>query len=408
MAEYDDREHYIPLRKSDLARLLCTDKKVAFEERQPLAQFCKLTDAVFHFEYQEKLEQLKDSYAPFDPDSETRPLKPLMPEEREKRFEALFESFTNLLERANFKKLSGEEIRQALEGLVSDSGLRLDVDLGIFERMDVFVRGDGVGTRTRRNWWTPWKTEEIKTPLYRRMVLIAKLRRHRRVDRDVDTDAVYLKIFKNIPKSDLEMLLPGSRVKLSLLEWLLIAFPLASGLGLILYKVGYSFWESGAGGLAGVAVWSLAGALGGYGYKSYHGYQVKKQTYSLRLTRSLYFLSLDNNTGVLMRLFDEAEEQECRETYLAYFCLWKYAPPEGWTAEQLDDYVELYLEGAADLKVDFEIGDALDKLERLHIVTKAGDRYRAVPLDKALEMLDYKWDNYFKYANPEHEAPPVP
>jgi hypothetical protein len=30
-----------------------------------------------------------------------------------------------------------------------------------------------------------------------------------------------------------------------------------------------------------------------------------------------------------------------------------------------------------------------------------------VSLDKALEMLDYRWDNYFKYNNPEYEAPPA-
>ncbi len=151
----------------------------------------------------------------------------------------------------------------------------------------------------------------------------------------------------------------------------------------------------------------MAGALGGYGYKSYHSYQVKKQDYSLRLTKSLYFKSLDNNTGVLMRLLDEAEEQECRETFLAYFFLWKYAPPEGWRAEQLDDYVELYLEGNANLKVDFEIGDALAKLERLKIVRKVGDAYHAQPLDKTLEMLDWTWDNYFKFNNPLVEAPPI-
>jgi hypothetical protein len=83
--------------------------------------------------------------------------------------------------------------------------------------------------------------------------------------------------------------------------------------------------------------------------------------------------------------------------------LWKYAPPEGWTAEQLDDYVELYLEGNANLKVDFEIGDALAKLERLQIVKKSGGAYHAQPLDKALEMLDWTWDNYFKYSNPESQ-----
>src|SRR5262249_30345906 len=178
-------------------------------------------------------------------------------------------------------------------------------------------------------------------------------------------------------------------------------------IGLTLSNIGASIMESSLAAAGSLVTWGLAGAIGGYGYKSYHSYQVKKQDYSLRLTKSLYYQNLDNNTGVLMRLLDEAEEQECRETFLAYFCLWKYAPPQGWTSPLLDDYVELYLEGNANLKFDFEIADALAKLERLNLVKKQGEFYHAVPLEKALEMLDYTWDNYFKYNNPEYEAPPV-
>ena len=93
-----------------------------------------------------------------------------------------------------------------------------------------------------------------------------------------------------------------------------------------------------------------------------------------------------------------------RRTWRIFAC--GGSPPQGWTAPQLDDYVEMYLEGSAGLKVDFEIGDALAKLERMHIVKKNGDSYHAVPLAKALEMLDWTWDNYFKY-NPNSPEPPV-
>ena len=40
------------------------------------------------------------------------------------------------------------------------------------------------------------------------------------------------------------------------------------------------------------------------------------------------------------------------------------------------------------LKVDFEIGDALDKLVRLKLVESAGNGYRAVPLDAALKQMN--------------------
>src|SRR5205823_1453688 len=123
-----------------------------------------------------------------------------------------------------------------------------------------------------------------------------------------------------------------------------------------------------------------------------------------QLTQSLYYLNLDNNAGVLTQLLDEAEEQECREAFLAYYCLWRFASGPGWTAPALDDYVEMDLERLAEIKVDFEIEDALAKLERLQLVVKTGDRYAAVPIEQALERLDYTWDNYFPYNNEAQAA----
>jgi virulence-associated protein VagC len=397
MAEYADREHFIPLRKSDLVQLLTKDKQLLAAERDAFRQFCLLVSAVFHFEYLKQLEELKDAYAAFDPDSDTRALQGVSPDERHKQLDELYSKFTALMERANFKKLERTDIEEALRERSSELGLPTDVDLSIFERLEVFVRGDAKLPHSRRRWQRLWRKEEVLVPVFQRMVMIVKLRPHRRLDKDIRTDPVYLKVFKNIPKSDQDMLLPGARVRLSKLDQALIIYPLATGIGLMVFNIGANIFSKGLAVLGGLLSWSLAAALGGYGYKSYHAYQVKKQEYTLRLTKSLYYQTLDSNTGVLMRLLDEAEEQECRETFLAYFCLWKFAPPGGWTAEQLDDYVELYLESNANLKVDFEIGDALAKLERLKIVQKVGDSYKAQPVDKALEMLDWTWDNYFKY-----------
>lgn len=401
MAECKDREQFIPLRKTELIALLCRDKKLSARERDPFRQFCIVISAVFHFEYLKQLEELKDAYAPFDPDADTKSLSPVSDEERREDEQQLFARFAVLMERANFKRLSREEMQQALQDVATVAGVHTHVDLALFEHLDIFVRGDVIKTLLRRSWRKFGRKEEWLVPAYQRLVLIVKLRPNKRLDRDIDTSRVYLKVFKDIPKVDQDMLLPGARVRLSRLDQGLIAYPLIAGIGLVIYNIVDSIFIKGAAlgvGLGSIVSWSVAAALGGYGYKSYHSYQVKKQDYSLKLTKSLYYKSLDNNTGVLMRLLDEAEEQECRETFLAYFCLWKYAPEQGWTAEQLDDAIERYLESNTGLKVDFEIGDALAKLERLKIVTKIGDSYRAEPLDKALEMLDWIWDNYFKYA----------
>ena len=98
--------------------------------------------------------------------------------------------------------------------------------------------------------------------------------------------------------------------------WKLSTFPLLSLLG----------------GFAASTLWLLYTPIAlilGYGYKTWYSFQVSQQTYTLQLTQSLYYQNLDNNGGVMFRLLDEAEEQEIRETLLAYFYLWRYAGERG-------------------------------------------------------------------------------
>ncbi len=405
MAEYVDREHYIPLRLSDLIDLLCSQKDLPAHERQEFRQFCRLVAATFHFEYHERLRQLKDHYAPFDPDRVTTTLAKLLPEVKEKHIDKLFDEFVKLMERANYKRLSREEIEKALEGS-SEWGLDMDVNFDAFEHLEVFIRGDDMGKRYLRRWYRPWTTEEVKVPVYRRFVLMVKARKHKRLGPEVNVEDVYVKMFKDIPKMDIEMLLPGAQVKMPKFTLLKMGGSVITGLGLIVWKLAQEaailLTEVARGGL--FILYAPIAAVLGYGYKQYYGYNVARQTYSLQLTRSLYYQNLDNNQGVFYHVIDEAEEQECREVILAYFCLWRSAPEAGWTAADLDDYVEMELERLANLKVDFEIGDALEKLDRLGLVEKQGDRYRAKPLRTAQERLDYLWDNYFQYNN----APAAP
>jgi hypothetical protein len=405
MSQYKDREHFIPLRKQELIDLLCGDATLTPQEAEGFRQFGGLVSAIYHFEFNQKLERLKAAYAPFDPDADTRPLVRLTAEEKRSRLNLLFRDFAWLMERANFKHLCTEDIGPYLN-TASDWGIRMDVDFSCFERLAIFARGNVVQKRTRRRLRNLYRVESTTVPVFQRLVLILKLRPHRRLSTDVDTESVYLKIFKDIPKLDLNMLLPGARVLMTYLDRSQISFPLLTGFGMIAYKVllpviGLARWVGGAlfdaGGSPSLAFWGLAGGALGYGYRSYYGYQQTRLRYRYTLTQSLYYQNLDNNAGVLHRLMDEAEEQECREALLAYFFLWRQAGERGMTSAALDDHIEAYLERHAGLKVDFEIGDALAKLEKLRVVEKAGDRYQARPLGRALELLDWTWDNYFRY-----------
>ena len=397
MAEYTDREHYIPLRKSDLVNLLCRDLAPDRAAAQLFRQLGELISATFHYEYYKLLEELKDAYAPFDPDSVTVDVAPVGRDEKEKKLARLFDRLLLLMERANFKRLGEADVAKAMTE-VSDWGVNMNVDMSIFERLELFARGDEIGTRHLRRWPWIWRQETVRVPLYRRLVLFVKLKPNRRLPVWINTGNVFLKAFKEIPKADLEMLLPGARLQMPGQQQLKLGGSVVSGGAGVGYTL-FGLFAKTALVLEQLPALALAAgtALFGYGYKQYAGYQSTRNIFHLRLTQSLYFQTIGNNLGVLFHLLDEAEEQECREALLAYYYLWRYAGSNGWRAPDLDDYVEMDLERLAKLKVDFEIGDALAKLERLQLVTRNGEAYVAVPIERALEVLDYAWDNYFKY-----------
>jgi len=380
------------MRKADLVEKLCHDPAFSAADAEQFRRLARLVEATLHFEYHARLEELKNAYAAFDPDADTRAAEPLTFEQREECAARLFASFVSLLERANFQKLSREQLVAALEG-ASDWGVNLAVDLEVFERLEIFSRGDVIGERSRRRWWKLWKLETARLPIYQRLVVIFKLRPGKVNNPNVDTGSVHVKFFKDIPKQDLEMLLPGTRFQMTRWEKGKIALPTLSGLAMTVFKIISTALV--------LPIWGLLTLIGGtigYGVKSYQGYLNTRQKYQLNLTQSLYYQNLDNNAGVLFRLLDEAEEQECREALLAYFLLWRESDSGGWDQETLDRAAENWLKEKADLDVDFEVDDALAKLVRLRVVEQPfPERYAAASLETALQRLDEAWDDYFAY-----------
>ena len=413
MAQHADREHFIPIRVTDLVEYLCTEsgpvsgQKLTADEQDRVRRFARSVALHVHAIYQTELRHLKDAYVPFDPDADLKPLHEPTDDERAASLGKLFDTFVHLMGRANYVRLSRDELEKVMDG-ASDWGVDMHVEWDAFDRIEVFVRGKGESRRYRRKWYRRFKREEVRVPTFRRVAVMVKQRPHRRLGDDADTKSVFLKLFKDIPQMDIEMLLPGTRIKMPLLERFKLGGSITSSLGYVGWKLGTSTLTlSGLGGavLAGstaalVTLYTPIALILGYGYKTWYSFQVSKQTYSLQLTQSLYYQNLDNNAGVMFRMLDEAEEQEIRETLLAYFYLWRYAGDRGWTAAELDDYVELDLERRLNMEVDFEIEDAVRKLTRAGIVEQVGDRYRAIPMDAAQARLDELWEKYTRDAAP--------
>ena len=411
------REHFIPLRPAELVQKLADDPAVTIFEREQFRQLCQLIEATIHHEYRTRLEALKAAYAPFDPDADPRNATiggrsrnategvAYSAEGAACSARKLFEQFDALLMRANYRRLSREELERAVRE-PNHTGLHLHLNLGIFERLEIYVRGDCMATKTSRSWRSLWRERSEPMPIHRRLALIFRLKQVTPATDLLNTQSVVLKLFKDIPRQDVETLLPGACIRIGWIEQGKIVLPTLSGVGLTLFKL-----VKGAAAVAFVSLYGLIAFLAlvsgavGYGLRSFHGYLRTREKHQLSLTRHLYFQNLDNNAGVIYHLLAEAEEQEFREIVLAYWLLWR-GGQAGATSTQLDAAAESWLRERCGLAVDFEISDALAKLKRLGLahstqVRSASEgrmqRWRATNIEDALAALDRAWDECFDY-----------
>jgi hypothetical protein len=143
-----------------------------------------------------------------------------------------------------------------------------------------------------------------------------------------------------------------------------------------------------------VAAMSGLVALGGFVMRQWLRYQRQSLKYQKELTDNIYFRNVNNNAGIFDYIIGAAEEQECKEAFLAYYFLQQGPLTQG----DLDRRIETWLKDAFDLDADFEVDDALGKLDRLGLLRRDGERISVPPPEDALARLDTVWDNYFQYS----------
>ncbi|MDH3450590.1 MAG: TMEM143 family protein [Gammaproteobacteria bacterium] len=406
MTDKQEKYRFIPYRRLDIVEMAVRDGRLAERERN-FRQLCYMLEQIFHFEFHRRIEALKNAYAGIDPDTDTRRLEPAQGEVGASFVELL----DGLLEKANYERVTEADLNQALHES-SLFKIRLHVDFDDFAEVSLFTRG--VSRRKEEiPTWFGLSSRTIEFINYDRVVVYIRVRDDFEQDGQdfagCRAGATLLKLFRNVPGADLEMLFPNTRVRMRLLDKLLIGVPaLVSGgivlttkLGASLVLLGslFGYWlgvssqpaELDRAGimalLAGVA------ALGGYLWKQFNNFKNRKLRFMQALTQNLYFKNLDNNAGVFYRLADDAEEEESKEAILAYYFLLTADQPM--TRGELDRAIELWFDERWDCRIDFEIEDALHKLVCLGLVEESDDRLAPVSPESGISLLDERWDNYF-------------
>ncbi|MFD2165601.1 TMEM143 family protein [Thalassotalea euphylliae] len=407
-------DRFIPFRKQDVVTM-CRDTVVSDTDSVSFQQFCDLLASVIHFKYHDLLEQLKNDYAPFDPNIDTRVIQRLNHAERQSAQKMFASNFAKVLDAANFEKITEQDLQDALteESLFK---VRLEVEFEDFEQVVFYRRGESQKTETLTTWWGLRKQTIHFTNYDRVAVFItfkdqAYFEQKQKTPLGYEPGATIIKLFQNVPKADLEMLFPNSEVRMRPIDKVIIgASAVVGGAVVLVTKLGASFlllaaliafwlgWRADDVEMTRQHFISLGIGLGVFGsfvFKEWSKFKNRKIKFMKALADNLYFKNLDNNAGVFHTLVDAAEDEDFKEALLAYAFLLNQ--PQGLSAQALDEKVEQWFAHQHDCVLDFEISDALQKLETLRLVTLQGDIFHALPLEQAKQVLDHYWDNVFNY-----------
>lgn len=420
MARYHDRENFLPFRKAELLALLQARGGLSPEDEGRLVRLYHLLQALYHVEFHQQIERLKDDFAPFDPDRATRVTERLSPALREEHEARLFSGFQEVLTRANYHPITADDLARAFQH-ESLFQISLRVELQDFERYLLYWRGDISFSHTEKPFLRRARTRQI--PAYERVAMLLKFQdapyfqKRATNDARIEPGSVVLKLFRNIPKDDLEMLFPNTQIGMTWRDRLWLGIPgVVGGVGVML-KAGAALLA--AAGVLGLLLHELVsgttphypsppemaailgallavGGIAAWALKQWSGYRSRKLAFMKTLADSLYFRNLDNNIGVFHHLIDEAEEEECKEALLGYHFL--LTAPGPLHPDQLDDQIEAWLSQAQGAQVDFEIDDALRKLQALRLIEPDAQdpaRWSAVPLSEACRRLEQQWSALF-------------
>lgn len=421
-----DREHFVPRRigrlTSDLAEL--DAPWGAGGGPDAFRSFSRLAAALFHFdehaleqELTEAWDRVAGAVTPVAPTRAADSATVVDDDDTAAAAAHVEAELADVLADANYTRVTMAELDEALEE-ESLIPLRFDIDLDDYDELVVARRGSHTQTVTIPKWKGLRSVEHTMTVdenvvVYTRVKPAAWFasRDIDPADRNLIPGSVSLKKFQHVPRADIEMLLPSIQVRFRAVDRLIVGVPaVASGIVVLATKLAptiglmvllISAWlglRDETPELDQTALVLLLGGavtLGGFLFRQYTKLKNRRVEYLKTLSENLYFRTVGDGPGVIHMLLAAAEQQEVAEVLLGYRLL--LAAPEGLTADELDERVEAWL--AADgLHVDFEVDDAVDKLERLELVD-AGDAGRlvAIPLPEALARLDRYWDDLFTF-----------
>ena len=287
---------------------------------------------------------------------------------------ALIDMLDALLSKAQYRRLQPTDISQALKTATA-WGLKLNVRFKDFRRLRVYARGNDIEQRSRREWYLAFLQRNFSVPVYRQLVVLYEPRS----ETDDSKTSLCLRMFKNVPHADLDMLLPGT-VRINWADSSRIGIPTLWGFAMMVSKLARNLWLLALFGavklltsLTFVAAVIIATTF--YAFKIFFSYRNARNRHLLNITRNLYYQTLSNNSGVLLRLLEEAEQQQTCQAFLVLYVMEQHHP-EPLTMSKIDTECESLVAKLALGAINFDIRGSIELLLKTGLVEPKDDSWR--------------------------------
>lgn len=366
-------ERFIPVSTDALIRTLTETAAGHGQDPAAFERLCKLVRTIIEQEADALRRHLERLYDPLNPDRDVSvPAIDPVAQTNDARMR-LSSHVAYLLEKANYRRLDRVDIERTLK-MANRQGLRVKLREDMIENLELWIRGTGTTTRRFRTRRKPFRGEEQEIPVYRRLVVIARLH---------DDPMLYLKMYRNIPTADLEALLPHASAAMTTLDKLTIAAGSSLALGGISTSaLASSNWLTVAG--------TMAIPFGIMSWRAFSGYRRARVARDRQLTRNLFYMNLASNNAVLYSLIARTAEEETKEAILAYTA-GLFNEPDGFASErQLDVWCEYLLYERFGVRLNFDAPDAIESLDRFALWTDRA-RFRVHPVHAACEIAERHW-----------------
>ena len=146
-------------------------------------------------------------------------------------------------------------------------------------------------------------------------------------------------------------------------------------------------------------------ALVGFIMRQWLRYQRQSLKYQKELTDNIYFRNVNNNAGIFDYIIGAAEEQECKEAFLAYYFLRTATTAP--TQAELDARIEQWLAGDLRGRCRFRGRRRAGQARAAGPAMRDGERLSVPPPEETLARLDRVWDDYFQFSEARGGGDPV-